>query len=120
MYTPPIKIRPQRFALEVVRRLYPDYRGRKYQVELHDSVTLDSHWEGGSRSYYAIVNRSGAFVSVPQTGTPFDGKLSQPPVCTLDENTIVVEHQFFCGRDFGITFHISPALAQLPWLQSGL
>ena len=96
-------------AQEIGRKVFPAYAGRKYSLQVREpGMSLTSYWDGGSRSYYRVVRLSDMqAVEVPQNGSGFDGhgygftneQLPQPGL-------MVVEHAIFCGKDFGLTFHV--------------
>ena len=93
---------------EIAARIF-EYKGRKFQMEAMQQVSCNSHWEGGSRSYYARVNLQDATFEVyGQSGTMFDR--TPIPVVTLDEKTAVIEHSIFCGKDMGIRIIVHPSI----------
>lgn len=89
---------------------FPSYSGRKFTVEQFcGPMRLDSCWEGGSRSYFVVLDlvslRSRA---IEENGTPFSngGKIER--ISELPLNCAVVEHSIFCGRDMGIRIYVRP------------
>jgi len=110
-----IQLQPNDAVRKFARVAFPNYRGRTYYADITDrEVSLSSHWDGGSRDYFALVKLEGENIlraQVPQTGTPFDGALSTPPKAAPTPILVIVEHSIFCGHDTGLTFYIHPALA---------
>lgn len=105
-----IHLSPSPALTRLAQRAFPDYSGHTFKVRAAESVTCNSHWDGGSRSYYVVLQGNLA-EAISETGTPFT---PAAPIVTLDAQTIVLEHQYFCGRDMGITIHVHPsALPQL-------
>ena len=106
--------KPDAFYSQLVSRTFPGYRGRKFRLEAHDnpafSMNLNSYWSGGSRDYFQLINLSTMqTLPIPQNGTMFDDNdLREVPI---PEGIAVVEHSIFCGKDCGITVHISAANA---------
>lgn len=94
---------PQLQALAALA--FPDYHGRKFEVNSAESIRCPSYWDGGTRSYFAVVKGS----TIEHIGEC--GGLNQPsvPMIALDANTVVLEHRISCGKDMGITFHIHPS-----------
>lgn len=89
---------------------FPTYSGRKFTVEQFSGpMRLDSYWEGGSISYFVILDlatlRSRA---IEENGTPFSngGKIER--ITELPLNCAVVEHSIFCGRAMGIRIYVRP------------
>ncbi len=94
----------------IAQAAFPDYQGRKFSVEpFSGPMRLDSNWEGGSRSYYAVLDLASLrYFAIQENGTPFSngGKIEQ--ISDLPMNAVVVEHCFFCGKDFGIRLYVRP------------
>ena len=117
MFFEKVRLTPK--GRQLVKRLYPEYRGRKYYLTATDRpVSLNSHWDNGHRDYIKVVSSDGKVKSVPQTGTPFDGPLSRPPELTLDSDTVLVIHTY-SGTSQYIHFKIHPDLMpkMLPLLE---
>lgn len=108
---------------------FPGYSGRTFRVRVHDSgrMNLSSYWDGGSRSYYVVLQLSTMkTVEVPQNGSGFDGFgfgiQSELPAADF----AVIEHSIFCGKDSGITIHVHssnaapllPKVAELAWSET--
>jgi len=88
-------------------RLY-NYKGRKFQAVTAESVTCESHWDGGSRSRYIAVDvTTGQAKNFGQSGTMFDR--NPVPVVELRPGLMVVEHAIVMGKDYGITLHLHPS-----------
>lgn len=86
------------------------YHGRKFQIVPAESMTLSSYWDGGSRTYYAVISQVPGeiqSVMIGECGGPF-----QPPPSkvTLNPQTMVVSHHIFCGEDLGLTFYVHPSV----------
>lgn len=113
-YSPAIDIKPDESIKAIVARTFPDYRGRKYHVQVHDvdfPVDVTSYWSGGSRDYFAAINLATMeTVVVPQNGTPFDGGPIRPGGVIIPTGFAIVEHSIFCGKDIGITVHVGPEM----------
>jgi hypothetical protein len=86
------------------------YHGRKFQIVPAESMTLSSYWDGGSRTYYAVISQVPGeiqSVMIGECGGPF-----QPPPSkvALNPQTMVVSHHIFCGEDLGLTFYVHPSI----------
>ena len=94
----------------ILKRSFPDYRGRKFKIEFTDEVNFyGTNWSGGSRNSYAFVHADGndKFLSAPAPWVnPYEGKKH-----LLPENVLVVRHTIFCGKDLGITIYAHPSYA---------
>jgi hypothetical protein len=95
---------------ELCKAAFPNYRGRKFSVEpFNRPMRLDSCWEGGSRSFYVLLNMATKQqVPVPENGTPYSngGRILQ---CSeLPMNVALVEHCIFCGHDIGCRVYVRP------------
>jgi len=92
---------------EVAKAAFPDYNGKKFKVKEFPASGMDltSYWSGGSRDYYAFVDLNTKKVApVPQNGSGHgDGNAK---VTSLPDNIVVVEHSYFCGKDFGCTVYV--------------
>ncbi len=93
---------------EIARAAFPDYTGRKFSVAAFQGpMNLASYWDGGSRTYYAVVDlNTKKSVEIPQSGTMFDKQTYR--MTTLPFNLAVVAHSIFMGKDGGITIYVNP------------
>jgi len=100
-------------VVELVEASFPDYKGRKFAIEISESVYVDRAWGGGSREeIVALTNPSGTFW---ETHYPMVDVMQAP--CgnlPLKPGAVYVVHQIFCGRDMGLTFHVHPQSPYLP------
>ena len=92
----------------IVRRVFPDYKGRKFRLEITGRVHMyNTNWGGGSRNYYGAVRADGvsrAWLNMPAPWrNPVEGESFE-----LRPDVVVVEHSYFCGRDSGITLYVHP------------
>jgi hypothetical protein len=91
----------------VAKLCFPDWNGNKIKLEVfRGPFNLSSYWDGGSRSYYSLINLiTGETAMVPENGSLFSpniGKLTNLPInCVLGEQTI------FCGKDLGVTLYLN-------------
>lgn len=95
-----------------VRRIalaaFPSYTGRKFAVESFSGpMRLDSNWEGGSRSYFVVLDLASLrHAVIPENGTPFSNGGQIERISELPLNFAVVEHCIFCGKDLGIRIYV--------------
>src|SRR3990167_6457565 len=98
------------------------YTGRIFQVEARERVHITSYWDGGTRSYWAVLTMRQDASTQPTNAITTQGKpelrvvgecggMGQPAELDveIDANTIVAEHVIFCGKDLGIRFYVNPA-----------
>jgi hypothetical protein len=96
----------------IVRGSFPAYRGKKFQVEATETVTLrDLNWSGGTRSEYRVctidgqpIGSTAKFAAMAPWDNPAEGA-TMPIV----PGTAVVEHIMFCGSDLGLRIYVHPA-----------
>jgi hypothetical protein len=89
---------------------FPGYKGRTFSVQPMSDNHFDftgGYWDGGSKSTYRVVRLDTLQTVSPRglsTPSNFGGPIN--PQATLPENTAVVEHAMFCGKDHGLTLHV--------------
>ena len=96
---------------QVPAHLRGNYTGKKFQVEITDSVRLyNTYWSGGSRNTYTVTSLiDGASKSVGANSTaPQFGPCSDGAKLPVLPGFAVIEHSIFCGKDMGLTFYIHP------------
>lgn len=94
------------------RATFPSYSGRKFALEVRESVTLDgTYWFGGSRSSYAAftVTEPCMAAQLPHFNPPQFGGPQTPPVVALRPGYAIAEHVLFRGKDLGLRFYLHPA-----------
>jgi hypothetical protein len=100
----------------IVRKVFPDYAGRKFRVVFTDRVGFyDLNWAGGSRNQYAAVRADGTTGRMP-AGDPWNNPVEGKTV-DLPAEVLVLCRSFNCGHDDGITIYAHPANAPR-WLQA--
>lgn len=91
---------------------FPDYRGRKYAVEARSyPLDVSSYWSGGSRSYFVMVDLSTMrTIPIPENGSGYVRSFVPEGAKGVDikPGYAIVEHVWFCGKDFGLRIHIHP------------
>ena len=95
----------------VFRRAFPRYRGRKFVVEVRESVPpAANYWSGGTRYEYRGVDLLTGAVLPPECdeyGNPFTHP--EVPTVTLEPHRAIVCHKVFCGKDMGLCIYVHPA-----------
>ena len=98
---------------DIVKRVFPDYSGRKFRVAFSEEITFtDTNWSGGTKTYYGAVGSKGA--SVFEAPAPWANPV-EGATLKMKPEAIVVKHSYFCGRDTGITVVMHPSAAP-KWL----
>lgn len=95
-------------AWPLVKGLFPDYNGRKFQIEPCETVTFyDTNWSGGTRSYSAFLKADGSSseLNVP---APWVNQVEGQTV-QMRPDILVVKRSYFCGSDMGITIYTHPS-----------
>lgn len=94
----------------LVKRLFPNYKGRKYTLITLTEKTLDgTYWDSGSRSYYVGLNLvTGQIGHLTLNCAPreFGGNAEGTRV-PLTRELAIVEHRFF-GQYQRIVFYVHP------------
>ena len=117
-----IHLRPNE-TMEALAEQAFGYTGRKFQVMASEHKHIVSYWDGGTRSYWAVLTMGQGEGSTTQTNAIVEhgkpqlcmvgecGGMGQPAGVDveIDANTIVAEHVIFCGNDLGIRFYVNPA-----------
>ena len=94
-------------AKAVAQIAFPGYKGRKHSVTVTERVNVyNTAWDGGTKYEFVALRREGD---------------SWQRVSLVDErdyaipaNVMVVQHAIFCGKDMGLTYHVSPGSQFLP------
>jgi hypothetical protein len=96
----------------ICKAAFPNYKGRKFYVQVGIPVSLDSWWDGGSRDYYAFVdivtNQSAQVHSNHPAFEPNQPSTLKDPE-SLPPNVAVVSHRISCGKDVGCTLYLRPS-----------
>jgi hypothetical protein len=96
-------------VIALAQKAYPDYRGKKYRVEVRERINVQSYWDGGSRSYFKFIRLDGSpdTVTIPAQSA-FDPQIKGADSVPLVSGLACVEHTYFCGKDMGIRVHVHP------------
>lgn len=111
-------------VVTVAKRAFPEYSGHKFNVQpFRGPMRLDSYWSGGSRNVYRIMpllvsDRCKVFTVPENSGHPLQNGGKIVELSELPEGFVVVEHTLFCGKDLGLTVHVSPVNFNPAALQS--
>ena len=86
------------------------YRGRTFKARTAENVTITSnYWDGGSRSYWALVRLDTGAGAIAATDHPaFDARGITGSTYQIPAGYCVVEHVIFCGKDLGLRFYVRP------------
>ena len=99
---------------ELLAAAFPEYRGRKFKVEIAETVWVDRM--GGGGSYAEIIaiyldhdtrEWRGVKPTLSEMEAPC-GYIATKP------HLIYAVHEMFCGKDAGVTFHLHPSSPFLP------
>jgi hypothetical protein len=87
------------------------YNGTHFRIEVikGDTFTMgDTSWSGGSRKSYAIFEiATMREARLPNFHPMFDGQVV-PNKVNVQPGYLIVQHDIFCGKDMGITYHAHP------------
>jgi len=91
----------------IIRKSFPDYRGRKVKFQISPTVTfMNTNWTGGSKNEYVALRADGAWARLDiyaPWANPVEGQ-----IVDLPKDILVVERKFFCGKDAGVTIWANP------------
>lgn len=97
---------PQLVAL--MQRTYPDYKGRKFYIEVQaNEFSTISYWDGGSKDYFKFVRADGKMLQVDSNTHP-SLQYKENRTTKLCPGLACVRHSFFCGHDSGLTLMLCP------------
>ncbi len=90
----------------LVARAFPDYKGRRFTVEVFQGpMALHSYWSGGSRDYFAFVSMAGlGRLGVPENGTPWNPPLGD--LVELPPNVALIRRTM--GSYESVTIYVRP------------
>jgi hypothetical protein len=93
----------------VVKRAFPNYRGRKFRVEVTEHVSFqDVNWGGGTKNYYVALLLNGDNVASLPDRPPWSNPAEGATVA-LPPGSVVMCNTIFCGKDLGIRIYVNPA-----------
>lgn len=93
--------------VNLMKSVYPDYKGRKFFVELQSGeFDATSYWCEGSRTYFKFVRCDGKVFSLPDT-SPWKQQ-EENRNATLVPGLACVTYTIFCGHDLGLTIKLHP------------
>ena len=109
-------------AVRLMMLAFPSYRGRKFYIDVSESVYIRDFWDGGSRDYARFLHiPSGQIVgsdAIPMSMRQKAGNWFGLPIAegTLRPDVALVEHSISCGKDCGLTLTLHPgdAATMLP------
>lgn len=97
---------------ELLAVAFPEYRGRKYKVEIAETVWIDRIGGGGSYDeIVALYQDKGAWFGARPVVSEMTAPCGYLP---LERRVIYAVHSMFCGKDIGVTFHVHPQSPYLP------
>ena len=88
----------------ILAATFPDYRGRKIALRAWDRPrVLNNYWDGGSRSYWRMIDTAADRIGEPTNDNPFLGDAHTE--VDLPVGWLAVEHVIFAGEDLGIRIY---------------
>jgi hypothetical protein len=103
-----LKVRKTAGIKKLINNTFPEYRGRKIRVDNRIPKSLDSYWDGGSKSSFVFYNiMTGETVPVHTNHPMFEAGMPRDLDVELPAHVCIVEHVIFCGKDIGIYIHVN-------------
>jgi len=94
--------------VELMQKVYPDYKGRKFYLEVSDQeFSTVSYWDEGSRTYYIFIDANDNSLHLPNTH-PFYQHNDENRTAKLVPGIACVKCTIFCGRELGLTIMFHP------------
>jgi len=89
---------------------FPSYSGRKFRLDVAESVDIRSYWSDGSRETFVFVDLAtlSKRVHVPSNGNGFDPDIRDASDVRIPDGVACVKHSIFCGKDTGLTIIVNP------------
>mgnify|MGYP003613316839 FL=1 len=94
---------------KVLNGTFPNYKGRKFKV-IEDKFpqSLDSYWDGGSRTYYSFFDiKTEKVVNLGSNHPFFEKEKPRHLGGALLNGVVLVSNSIFLGKDTGITFYVN-------------
>lgn len=96
---------------EIGKIAFPDYRGRKFRLEVRQKITLrNRYWSGGTKSDWIAVNLETKQAFAPEVhgfNDPAEfGGIKGDPTIEIPPNVAIVEHIIFCGKKLGLRIFV--------------
>jgi hypothetical protein len=96
-------------AIRLMKKAFPSYSGRKFEIRIAETVDVRSYWDGGSRDTFVFVQLgTGAVSGVVPPQSAFDERLAGAQSVPLADGVGCVEHSTSCGKDRGLCLIIAP------------
>jgi len=108
-----IKVKGSDPAVKELRKVFPEYKGRTFTIEVEEAIHMDGLYSGGGTfSQYIAVNmatgesRESTF-HLTHAPWSIPAEMVNPKV-PIPRGTVIVEWMRFCGKDMGLRFHVHP------------
>ena len=90
----------------LAKKAFPGYKGRTFRVETRGSIFFTPYPDGGTWSDYVALNRlTGEYAPYRATNVFRDQFANE--YHEIPASMIIIEHSRFCGKDCGLTIHLS-------------
>ena len=104
-----MKVKPDKFTRDLVKKAFPDYNGRKYRVKVFEGPKeIRSYWSEGSRDFYAFINMETKEAGEIHSNHPVYEPNQPNTLKELPINVALICHTIFCGKDIGVTIYVRP------------
>jgi len=98
---------------------HADYKGRKFQLDIRETYTMQNYWSGGTKHDVICVMQEldkDLKVIKPSHLTTVPWNAEAHKTVKIPKSVIFVERVWFCGKDLGLYFIVSPDSLWLPRL----
>lgn len=105
---------PNKLAKNIIHAAFPEYHGRKAQVRVDPGpFDVRSYWDGGSRTFFAIVDINTLNVHKIPAQSPFDQPIPTLDSLRLSEGKALVSSSIFMGKQGKVIVYVTPEDAHL-------
>lgn len=97
--------KPDIFFMEIVKKCYPDYRGKIFKISVDIPTELRSYWSGGSKDDFVFYELTTGKTSEVNSNHPLFERSNPSKLDKLPIGIVIVKHTIFQGKDLGITIY---------------
>jgi len=90
---------------EIISNCFPDYTGKKVKISTHIPKTLNSYWDGGSKTFYVFYELVTKKAYSIESNHPVFKTAKPRNLEGLPKGIVIVAHTIYSGQDLGITIY---------------
>ena len=110
-----------REVVDLAKKAFPNYEGRKFFLSTRIPQVLDSYWDGGSRDYYTFVEiATGKRLEVGSNHPMFEKEKPRNLGGQLPDGVALVRRSIFMGKETGLEVMVNPKELNPKWIEAGV